>query len=581
MRCRPFARRQQLGERARVQRGRAAKRRRSAQCGRRPGEPNAAVGYVVAVGEPQDQAGHARAAGHRQHLDRPCRSGPARSVRRAEPVHRDQRDRWLLRTMLPFMGRLMPGGSCGAARNLARGPPHRPPDRAPSTSAAGARRWRARPGSSQAASKRSGRTQQQQLDQQPRRCDRGGRRAAGDGATSAARPWAALAAHYDEKQLIELHDAHRRLRDGRHDDQHARGRDRMKLAGLLLIAMLALPAQAWAYGDGVKKNVPITMRDGTVLRADVHVPADRGRERRRPARSRSPQRGRLRQVGDPPDSSTSSRVEPGSSGAGTSRRSSTCAGPGRSGGASSCSQPRRRSDSRGGGSAGPRSCPAATGKVGMVGGSYLGIAQLFGGGAVGPGSPLKAIFPMIAANDPYRELSCPAASSTRSAIAATWASPAVTVTNPLPSGARPSAAIGPIAGSVGLARPPSSGRPLDTASASPAARAYDGRWRARGARRVLGAGRPQPHPGIPGRRPLRRVPGGRAIDFVGLQNAGGRTTIGRCGPARHRRTSCSSGRGTTRRRRGADGVSTDAARLVRPLAQGRDTASTRRPRRST
>lgn len=48
--------------------------------------------------------------------------------------------------------------------------------------------------------------------------------------------------------------------------------------------------------------------------------------------------------------------------------------------------------------------PNSTGKVGMFGGSYLGIDQLFAAAAVGPNSPLKAIFPIDASVDPYRDL---------------------------------------------------------------------------------------------------------------------------------------------------------------------------------
>jgi putative CocE/NonD family hydrolase len=47
--------------------------------------------------------------------------------------------------------------------------------------------------------------------------------------------------------------------------------------------------------------------------------------------------------------------------------------------------------------------PHSTGKVGTYGPSYLGIDQLLLAGAVGKGSPLKAIFPMVSANDIYRD----------------------------------------------------------------------------------------------------------------------------------------------------------------------------------
>jgi putative CocE/NonD family hydrolase len=49
----------------------------------------------------------------------------------------------------------------------------------------------------------------------------------------------------------------------------------------------------------------------------------------------------------------------------------------------------------------------ANGRVGMVGASYLGLDQLFTAAAVGPGSPLKAIFPIVVGSDMYRELAVP------------------------------------------------------------------------------------------------------------------------------------------------------------------------------
>lgn len=49
--------------------------------------------------------------------------------------------------------------------------------------------------------------------------------------------------------------------------------------------------------------------------------------------------------------------------------------------------------------------PHSNGKVGTYGPSYLGINQLLLAGAIGPNSPLKAIFPMVAANDLYRDTS--------------------------------------------------------------------------------------------------------------------------------------------------------------------------------
>ena len=47
--------------------------------------------------------------------------------------------------------------------------------------------------------------------------------------------------------------------------------------------------------------------------------------------------------------------------------------------------------------------PNANGRVGMFGVSYLAINQLFTAAAVGTDSPLKAIFPVMAARDFYRD----------------------------------------------------------------------------------------------------------------------------------------------------------------------------------
>ncbi len=49
--------------------------------------------------------------------------------------------------------------------------------------------------------------------------------------------------------------------------------------------------------------------------------------------------------------------------------------------------------------------PHSDGRVGTYGPSYLGIDQMLLAGAVGRGSPLKAIFPMVTGNDLYRDTS--------------------------------------------------------------------------------------------------------------------------------------------------------------------------------
>jgi putative CocE/NonD family hydrolase len=47
--------------------------------------------------------------------------------------------------------------------------------------------------------------------------------------------------------------------------------------------------------------------------------------------------------------------------------------------------------------------PGSSGKVGLYGASYLGIDQLLTAGKVGKNSPLKAIFPIVSANDIYQD----------------------------------------------------------------------------------------------------------------------------------------------------------------------------------
>ena len=49
--------------------------------------------------------------------------------------------------------------------------------------------------------------------------------------------------------------------------------------------------------------------------------------------------------------------------------------------------------------------PHSDGRVGTFGPSYLGIDQMLLAGVVGPQSPLKAIFPIVSANDIYRDTS--------------------------------------------------------------------------------------------------------------------------------------------------------------------------------
>ncbi len=48
--------------------------------------------------------------------------------------------------------------------------------------------------------------------------------------------------------------------------------------------------------------------------------------------------------------------------------------------------------------------PQANGKVGLYGPSYMGLDQYMTANALGPGSPLRALFPIVAGNDTYRDI---------------------------------------------------------------------------------------------------------------------------------------------------------------------------------
>jgi uncharacterized protein len=192
------------------------------------------------------------------------------------------------------------------------------------------------------------------------------------------------------------------------------GRRRLHLALAAFAVALACPAAASAawkpdaarYGVGSQKNLPVTMSDGTVLRADVFYPTDSstGRE----ARGRFPVI-----VTETPyvKSFDEQSSLAGSLGAGYSsylvqrgyiQVLADVRGTGESGGVFCFFCQREAQDgvelihwaAR---------LPHADGRVGTLGGSYLGINQLRQAGLLGKRSPLKAMFPIIAANDIYRD----------------------------------------------------------------------------------------------------------------------------------------------------------------------------------
>jgi putative CocE/NonD family hydrolase len=175
------------------------------------------------------------------------------------------------------------------------------------------------------------------------------------------------------------------------------------VGALLTSAALTGNALAWSpeptrYGVVEQKNVPVTMSDGTVLRVNVYYPATGGR----PARGRFPVL--LTQTPYGKDAGVSSvtgedsyLIERGYVDVVADVR-----GTGDSGGQFGFFDPAQQQD----GATlvhWAAKLPHSDGKVGLYGGSYLGINQLLTVARLGQHSPVKAIFPIIAGNDIYRD----------------------------------------------------------------------------------------------------------------------------------------------------------------------------------
>jgi putative CocE/NonD family hydrolase len=191
-----------------------------------------------------------------------------------------------------------------------------------------------------------------------------------------------------------------------------------RLVGVVcLAAALAAPASAHAwkperarFGVSAAREFPVRMSDGVDLRADVYWPTD-------PATG-APARGRFPVV--------LSQTPYGKRSAVTTSSGNTPEG----GGNGHFPYLVRRgyinvvADVRGTGSSdgdfglfGPREVrdgvelvrwaarlPHSNGRVGGAGESYVGLNQLFTAATIGRRSPLKAIFPVTAGNDLYRDL---------------------------------------------------------------------------------------------------------------------------------------------------------------------------------
>jgi putative CocE/NonD family hydrolase len=171
------------------------------------------------------------------------------------------------------------------------------------------------------------------------------------------------------------------------------------------IAASAAPGHAWqpepaAYGNHRTDGVPVRMPDGVVLRAEIDVPTDptTGAAAPGPFPVLMTMTPYGKEVGQPAHNGVDTYL--------TDRGYITVAvdvrGTGASGGTFTLFDPKQTSD-------GVQlvrwaaALPHSSGSVGLYGASYLGIDQLLTAGAVGPGSPLKAIFPIVSANDIYRD----------------------------------------------------------------------------------------------------------------------------------------------------------------------------------
>jgi putative CocE/NonD family hydrolase len=186
--------------------------------------------------------------------------------------------------------------------------------------------------------------------------------------------------------------------------------------GLLAVfpaaAMATWKPEAASYGIGEDANVGVRMRDGTVLRANVFYPTD-------------PKTGTAAagpfpviMVQDPYGKDTTGSAS-GQEGVGEASTETgkvpdliergyidvvaEVRGTGGSEGTFNLLDPIQGQD----GAALVRwaaGLPHANGKVGLYGPSYMGLDEYMTANALGPGSPLKAMFPIVAGNDTYRDI---------------------------------------------------------------------------------------------------------------------------------------------------------------------------------
>lgn len=155
------------------------------------------------------------------------------------------------------------------------------------------------------------------------------------------------------------------------------------------------------YDIVTETDVPITMRDGRVLRANIHRPAIKGTDT--PAPGEFPVILVQTPYGKSVTNDGLGAMNPYLVKRGYIGVIVDVAG---TGGSEGRSQLFGKTEAKDGAELVEWSADleGSNGKVGTLGGSYLGIDQVFTAAAVGPDSPLKAIFPIATAADPYRDL---------------------------------------------------------------------------------------------------------------------------------------------------------------------------------
>ncbi len=158
------------------------------------------------------------------------------------------------------------------------------------------------------------------------------------------------------------------------------------------------------FGIGVHHNVAVPVRDGTVLRADIHYPTIP--ETGEPAPGPFPVLLSITPYGKkapPPAAQIGGGATPYLIRRGYIEVIADVRGTGVSGGSFEMLGAEQVTD-------GvdlvdwAAQLPNSNGRVGMFGISYLAVNQLLTAAAVGRGSPLRAIFPVMAANDFYRDV---------------------------------------------------------------------------------------------------------------------------------------------------------------------------------